>query len=196
LAILPTYLSVVLGGAQSLTVIRGLRLLRVFRVLKLPNYVSEASNLAAALRASQRKITVFVMTVLTVVLIVGSVVYLIEGPAHGFTSIPVSVYWAIVTLTTVGYGDIAPKTPAGRFVASALMILGYGIIAVPTGIVTAELVRGDRAGREGPPGPGEPPGAACPACGRTGHDADARFCKHCGGRLAAPGGTAGRRPAE
>ncbi len=176
LSILPTYLSLLLGGAQTLTVIRALRLLRVFRVLKLPSYTSEASHLTAALHASRRKITVFVFTVLTVVLIVGSLMYLIEGPENGFISIPRSVYWAIVTLTTVGYGDIAPKTGVGRFVASAVMILGYGIIAVPTGIVTAELVSMDR---------GASPGRRCPDCQRAGHDADAQHCKYCGEPLEA-----------
>jgi voltage-gated potassium channel len=175
LAILPSYLSLLFGGAQTLTVIRALRLLRVFRVLKLPNYVSEGSYLYAALRASRRKITVFVTSVVTIVLIVGSLMYLIEGPEHGFTNIPISAYWAVVTLTTVGYGDIAPKTPLGRFVASAVMILGYGIIAVPTGIVTAELVRADRATRNA---------RQCPACSRGDHDADAKHCKHCGAALA------------
>jgi voltage-gated potassium channel len=175
LAIVPTYLSLFLGGTQSLAVVRALRLLRVFRIFKLPEYTTEASYLAAALRASRRKIIVFVFTVLTIVLIVGSLMYLIEGEANGFTSIPASVYWAIVTLTTVGYGDIAPRTPAGRVLASAVMILGYGIIAVPTGIVTAELVRAER---------GAAAARRCPACDRPGHDRDARHCKHCGADLA------------
>ena len=179
-SIAPTYLSVLVGGTQSLTVVRALRLLRVFRILKLPGYTSEAGHLTRALHASRRKITVFVFTVLTVVLIVGALMYLIEGPANGFDSIPRSVYWAIVTLTTVGYGDIAPKTALGRFVASAVMILGYGIIAVPTGIVTAELVSADRAAR----------GRRCPACSRGDHDADAQFCKHCGTTLGVAGSSA------
>jgi voltage-gated potassium channel len=178
-SIVPTYLSLVLGGTQTLAVVRALRLLRVFRVLKMPNYLSEASRLSSALRASRRKIIVFVVTVVTIVLIVGAMMYLIEGPQNGFTSIPVGMYWAVVTLTTVGYGDISPKTPVGRFVASVVMILGYGIIAVPTGIVTAELValeRGaaTRAARR-----------VCPVCGKGGHDADAGFCKHCGAELTA-----------
>jgi voltage-gated potassium channel len=180
-SIVPTYLSVFVGGAQALTVVRALRLLRVFRVLKLPNYLSEASRLSGALRASRRKIAVFVLTVLTIVLIVGALMYVIEGPENGFTSIPRSMYWAIVTLTTVGYGDLAPRTGLGQFVASAVMILGYGIIAVPTGIVTAELVNLER-------------GAAvraarrvCPVCGRAGHDGDASNCKYCGSELPALG---------
>ena len=180
LSILPTYLSLILGGAQTLTVIRALRLLRVFRVLKLPNYVSEASFLATALRASQRKITVFITTVLTVVLIVGSLIYLIEGPENGFTSIPISVYWAVVTLTTVGYGDIAPQTTLGRVLAVAVMLTGYGIIAVPTGIVTAELVRAERAGVA------RAATRRCSTCGLGGHDADAGHCKQCGAKLPDP----------
>ncbi len=139
LAILPTYLSVLFPGAQSLLVIRGLRLLRVFRVLKLVHFVGEASELMTALRASARKIIVFLGAVLTIVIIVGSAMYLIEGAEHGFENIPVSIYWAIVTMTTVGYGDMAPETPLGKALASVIMILGYGIIAVPTGIVSVEL---------------------------------------------------------
>ncbi len=174
LAILPTYLSVILPGTQSLAVIRALRLLRVFRVLKLGYFVREATGLQVALRASARKIIVFLLGVVTTVLIVGAMMYLIEGAASGFTSIPVSVYWAIVTMTTVGYGDIAPQTPIGQFLASIVMILGYGIIAVPTGIVSVELA----AARRSPVST-----QACPGCGAGGHDADARHCKHCGARL-------------
>src|SRR5687768_11874962 len=140
LAILPTYLSLMLTGTQSLIVIRALRILRIFRVLKLPEYLEEAGYLQRALRASRQKIIVFLVTVLTLVLIIGALMHLIEGPEHGFTSIPMSVYWAIVTLTTVGYGDLAPQTPLGRLAASVVMIIGYGIIAVPTGVVTAELI--------------------------------------------------------
>ncbi len=181
LAILPTYLSIVLTGAQELIVIRSLRILRVFRILKLPEYLAEAGLLTQALHASQRKITVFVCTVLTLVLIIGSLMHLIEGPEGGFTSIPISIYWAIVTLTTVGYGDIAPQTPLGRMLASAVMIIGYGIIAVPTGIVTAELVhlRRDYAR-----------GWRCAACGTVGHDDDARFCRVCGDALPVQAGNA------
>lgn len=171
LAILPTYLSLFVAGTQSLAVVRALRMLRVFRVMKLAHYLGEARTLSLALQRSRPKITVFLVTVLTVVLIVGALMYLIEGEQRGFTSIPISMYWAIVTMTTVGYGDIAPVTPAGRMLASVLMILGYGIIAVPTGIVSVELAEASRRGRML---------RSCSACGLEGHDADARHCKHCG----------------
>ncbi|MEM7249117.1 MAG: ion transporter [Acidobacteriota bacterium] len=174
LAILPTYLSLLFTGAQSLLVIRALRLLRVFRVLKLAQYLGEAHSLHLALRASARKILVFLSVVLTLVLIVGSLMYLIEGEEHGFTSIPQSIYWAIVTMTTVGYGDIAPETVAGKLLASLVMILGYGIIAVPTGIVTVELSRGrdDRISTQ-----------ACPSYSCEGHRDGARHCFDCGAAL-------------
>ncbi len=174
LAILPTYLSIFIPGAQTLLVIRALRLLRVFRVLKLAQFVGEASELRAALRASARKIIVFLGAVLTIVVIVGSMMYLIEGEANGFTSIPVSIYWAIVTMTTVGYGDIAPQTALGKILASAIMIMGYGIIAVPTGIVSVELAGVTRK---------KISTQACPQCGAEGHDADAVHCKYCGDKL-------------
>lgn len=174
LAVLPTYLSVILPGAQSMLVIRALRLLRVFRVFKLAHFLAEARVLRSALAASRSKIVVFLVTVLTVVLIVGATMYLVEGRESGFDSIPRGVYWAIVTLTTVGYGDISPQTPLGQALASLVMILGYGIIAVPTGIVTVELGRASR----------RPVSTqACPGCGAEGHDPDARFCKHCGAEL-------------
>jgi voltage-gated potassium channel len=174
LAILPTYLSLIIPGAQSLLVIRALRLLRVFRVLKLAHFVGEASELTAALRGSARKIIVFLGAVLAIVVIVGSMMYLIEGEANGFTSIPASIYWAIVTMTTVGYGDIAPQTALGKILASAIMIMGYGIIAVPTGIVSVELagVVKKRVTTQ-----------ACPDCGVGGHDHDADHCKYCGAKL-------------
>ena len=174
LAILPSYLSLFFAGTQSLVVIRALRLLRVFRVLKLAHFVGAERMLGAALRASFRKIVVFLGTVATLVLIIGALMYLVEGSDSGFTSIPVSVYWSIVTLTTVGYGDIAPQTVLGRFLASLVMIIGYGIIAVPTGIVTVELanVRNRPVSTQ-----------ACPQCSREGHDTDARFCKYCGAGL-------------
>lgn len=174
LAIVPTYLSVMIAGAQSLIVIRALRLLRVFRVLKLAHFVGASRMLQAALRASFRKIIVFIGTVLTLVLIIGALMYLIEGERNGFTSIPRSIYWAIVTMTTVGYGDIAPQTWLGRLLASAVMILGYGIIAVPTGIVTVEVALGKKRTIST---------QACPECSAEGHDPDAKFCKYCGGSL-------------
>ncbi len=174
LAIVPTYLSLVFTGTQSLLVIRALRLLRVFRVLKLGHFVGEARMLELALRASARKIVIFLGTVVTMVLIVGALMYLIEGEEHGYTSIPQSIYWAIVTMTTVGYGDLTPQTVPGKFLASVVMILGYGIIAVPTGIVTVELAA---AGR------GQVSTQACPQCSAEGHDVDATFCKRCGAKL-------------
>jgi voltage-gated potassium channel len=173
LAILPTYVSLVVPGAQYLMVIRILRVLRIFRVLKLVPYLGEANLLWRALKASRRKITVFVFSVLVVVSVCGSLMYMIEGEQNGFTSIPRSIYWAIVTLTTVGYGDISPQTPVGQVLAAMIMILGYGIIAVPTGIVTAELAH-----------MGKPISTqACPSCSAEGHDTDAKHCKFCGAHL-------------
>lgn len=174
IAILPTYLSLLLPGSQYLMVIRALRLLRIFRILKLAQYLNEGELLLKAMRASFRKISVFLFVVLTLVLIFGSLLYLIEGNESGFTSIGVSCYWAITTLTTVGYGDISPQSPLGRAVASIIMILGYGVIAVPTGIVTAELVS---------PITGRVSTQACPDCGAEKHSYDASFCKYCGTEL-------------
>jgi len=174
LAILPTYLSLVIPGSQSLQVIRALRLLRLFRIFKLTHFVGEAKLLHAAMRASMRKITIFLGVVLATVLIAGAIMYVIEGEEHGFTSIPTAVYWAVVTMSTVGYGDIVPHTAAGRVVASVLMIMGYAIIAVPTGIVTVEIGAATRAANNT---------QACPTCGAEGHDNDARHCKHCGAKL-------------
>ena len=171
LAIVPTYLSLVFVGAQSLLVIRALRLLRAFRVLKLGQFLVEAHALSTALRSSVRKIVIFMGTVLTLVLIVGALMYLIEGPENGFTSIPQSVYWAIVTMTTVGYGDIAPATVAGQVLAAVVMIIGYSIIAIPTGIVTSELLERAR----------QPVTTrVCRSCTSEGHEYDARHCKDCG----------------
>ena len=184
LAILPTYLSVVVPGAQALLVIRTLRILRVFRVLELSSYVRESEQLARALRASRRKIQVFVFTVIILVVIFGALMYLVEGPENGFSSIPRGVYWAIVTMTTVGYGDIAPQTDVGQAIAACIMILGYGIIAVPTGIVSAELTLGDRDRS------GRATGARCADCGAVDHAADALHCRRCGARLP----EAGRNP--
>ena len=184
LSVLPTYLSMFFPAGRFLVAFRILRVLRVFRILKLAQYVREASVLTTALRTGRYKIIVFVSTVLTVVVVVGALMYLIEGADAGFTSIPQGIYWAIVTLTTVGYGDIAPQTPLGKMLASTLMVLGYGIIAVPTGIVTLELDRAsrDQTERERQ---GEPPAPlrVCAGCGAASHDADARFCKRCGAPL-------------
>lgn len=174
LAVLPTYLSLVVAGTGSLLVIRTLRLLRIFRVFKLARYVVEANTLLRALRASRPKIIVFLWSVLSIVAIIGALMYLIEGEEHGFTSIPTSIYWAVVTMTTVGYGDIAPQTVAGQILASVLMIVGYAIIAIPTGIVSVELASAQRQ---------EVSTQACPACSAEGHDPDARFCKKCGAPL-------------
>ena len=174
LAIIPTYISWLVPGTQYLLVIRMLRVLRVFRVLKLAHFLSEAAALTEALRSSRRKITVFLFGVLTLVVILGSFMYLIEGEEHGFTSIPRSIYWAIVTLTTVGYGDISPETPFGQFIASLVMILGYAILAVPTGIVSVELARVENTNLST---------RSCISCSQIGHAKDARFCKHCGASL-------------
>jgi len=174
LAIIPTYLSVIFGGAMGFAVIRGLRLLRIFRILKITRYSREGNIIVEAMRASRVKIFVFLFAIFTVVLIIGTLMYLIEGEENGYTSIPVSVYWAIVTLTTVGYGDITPLTAFGKLVAGFVMILGYGIIAVPTSIVTYELSTSSRKSRNK---------VVCKQCESTDHDKDAKFCKECGGEL-------------
>jgi voltage-gated potassium channel len=175
IAIVPTYLSIIFVGSQYLLVIRTIRLLRVFRIFKLGRYLGEAQVLTQALRASRAKIIVFLLTVLSIVIITGTLMYLIEGPENGFTSIPISIYWSIVTLTTVGYGDIAPKTVLGQAVASFIMITGYGIIAVPTGIVTSELNKISYKTN--------PSTQSCPNCLSQDHDSEAAYCKHCGTRL-------------
>lgn len=174
LAILPTYLSFLFPGSHSLLIIRALRLLRVFRILKLSHFVGEARLLSAAMRASARKIVVFMGVVMTIMLIAGALMYLVEGEENGFTSIPVAVYWAVVTMTTVGFGDIVPHTVLGRCLASVLMVLGYAIIAVPTGIVSVELGAAARAANNT---------QACPTCGASDHDNDAKHCKYCGAKL-------------
>lgn len=174
LAIVPTFASLFFPPGRFLLTIRILRVLRIFRILKLVSFLGEASILGRALRASRHKIGVFLLTVLSVVVIVGSLMYVIEGPKSGFTSIPLSIYWAIVTMTTVGYGDIAPQTPLGQTLAALLMITGFGIIAVPTGIVTVALNQAARSAR---------PRRICAVCRRGGHAADAAYCKHCGAEL-------------
>lgn len=175
LAIIPSYLSIFFVGAQSLLVLRALRLLRIFRIFKLAHFLSEAKFLGVAIRGSLRKISIFMMVVITLVIIMGSVMYLVERGQNGFDDIPSSIYWAIVTITTVGYGDISPVTPLGKFIASLIMLMGYGIIAVPTGIVTTEMALAVRSKRHND--------EVCTRCGSEGHDADARFCKFCGEKL-------------
>lgn len=176
LAVIPSYLSLFVSGTRFLIVIRTIRLLRVFRIFKLARYISEGNVLLHALRASRYKITVFLGTVLSLVIIAGTAMYLVEGAENGFTSIPKSIYWAIVTLTTVGYGDIAPNTVFGQMLASLIMIMGYGIIAVPTGIVTVEMANLKKEEKMITT-------QACPVCSRDGHDTDALYCKYCGGQL-------------
>lgn len=177
-AILPSFLSLLFDGAQSLLLVRELRILRVFRLLKLANYLGEAEVLTSALRASRPKIVVFLVVVVNVASIMGALMYLIEGHRGAFDSIPAGVYWAIVTMTTVGFGDIAPVTVQGRILASLLMLMGYGIIAIPTGIVTSEIVQAGRAKVRLPVST-----RCCPSCAAEGHDADARHCKYCGAEL-------------
>jgi voltage-gated potassium channel len=173
LSVIPTYVGLLIVGSHSLVVIRILRLLRVFRILKLTRYTSAGRTLMRAMWASREKISVFIFFVLTLVVIIGTIMYLVEGETNGFTSIPKSIYWSIVTLTTVGYGDISPQTPPGQFLASVVMILGYAIIAVPTGIVTAEMIKPSS----------EKNTQVCPGCLYDKHDDDAVFCKKCGTRL-------------
>ena len=174
LSVLPSYLSLIFGGVQYLLVIRILRILRIFRVLKLEAYMQQAGFLASALKTSQQKITVFFLSLVLLVTIFGSIIYVVEGPENGFTSIPLSIYWAVVTLTTVGYGDMSPKTPLGQAIATMVMITGYSIIAVPTGIFTSELARNMR--------PQLNP-VTCPNCGKFGHAVGAEFCDRCGHAL-------------
>lgn len=177
LAILPTYLGFFFIGVNALSVIRAIRILRVFRVLKLVQFIGEAQSLLDALKASTRKITVFLIFILTSTVIIGTLMYLIEGAESGFTSIPRSVYWCIVTLTTVGYGDITPQTPLGQALASVIMILGYGVLAVPTGIMSAEMVKSKWENLK------DFNTQSCPSCSEENHDNDAIFCKKCGAHL-------------
>lgn len=174
ISIIPTYLSLFIPGSQALIIIRIVRLLRVFRIFKLVHFLQEAGVLASALKASRKKIIVFLLAVFCIVVIMGTIMFLVEGPENGFVNIPTSMYWAVVTLTTVGYGDLAPHTSVGQLIASLIMVLGYGIIAVPTGIVTSEIVQASKV-----PLLTE----ACPNCGQEGHDVDATYCKYCGEKL-------------
>lgn len=169
LAIVPTYTAFFISGSQAFLVIRMLRILRIFRILKLVRFLGEARQLTQALRKSMRKIIVFLVAVVTIVIIIGAIMHLVEDSEHTFTSIPHGIYWAIVTLTTVGYGDIVPKTPLGQALAALIMIVGYGIIAVPTGIVTAELTQSLNTNVR-----------SCRKCRRSGHEHDANFCRYCG----------------
>lgn len=172
-AVLPAYISFVFPGAHYLSAVRIFRVLRVFRILKLAHYLDESDLMFNSIIASRKRITVFLMGVLTLVVFIGAIMYVVEGEENGFTSIPLSIYWAVVTLTTVGYGDMSPKTSLGQAFSVLIMIVGYGIIAIPTGIVTHEMVR-HRV---------EVPTHSCPACGSDGHDQSASYCKDCGARF-------------
>ncbi len=174
LSVFPTYLAILMGGSGLFVVVRSLRILRVFRILKMGGYEKAGTVIWNSLKASRQKIIVFLLGVMSLMVLIGTLMYLIEGKEAGFTSIPLGVYWAIVTMTTVGYGDIAPHTVMGQALASLVMILGYSIIAVPTGIVTVDMARSVAK---------DEPMHTCPACESTGHDADAVYCKSCGTRL-------------
>lgn len=174
LAVIPTYLSLIFVGTQSLMVFRAFRFLRIFRVFKLTRFVSEASTLMIAMKASRQKITVFMCVVLAIALVMGTLMYMIEGESNGFYSIPDGIYWAIVTMTTVGYGDMAPHSSIGKILASFLMLIGYSIIAIPTGIVSVEIAAAHRVGMES---------RICSKCTRQGHEKESLFCKFCGEKL-------------
>jgi voltage-gated potassium channel len=171
LSILPAFLAIIFTGAHSLIIIRAIRLLRIFRILKVTRYSKAGKQLAKAIVASREKIGVFLFAVLIVVLLVGTIMYIVEGEANGYISIPKSTYWAVVTLTTVGYGDLTPQTPLGQFLSSFVMIMGYAIIAVPTGIISVEIARAQTTAR------------VCHSCMKEDHDNDAIYCKYCGDKL-------------
>ncbi|OIQ29014.1 MAG: ion transporter [Bacteroidetes bacterium MedPE-SWsnd-G2] len=176
LSTIPKYLSFMFTGSHALVALRALRLLRVFRILKLDRYLGASENLIKALKASRTKISIFLYAVLILAIILGTIMYIVEGPEHGFTNIPKSVYWCIVTMTTVGFGDITPQTPLGQFIAAIIMVTGYGIIAVPTGIVTAEITKkGDKKIHTNT--------QSCDHCSLENHRDDADFCYHCGEKL-------------
>lgn len=180
ISILPTYMSLFIFGSQNLIVIRALRLMRIFRIFKLANFTSQGMEIVDAMKRSRTKITVFILFMLVMVTIIGSVMYLVEAQVNsGFDSIPRSIYWTIVTLTTVGYGDITPQTELGQFLSAFIMLLGYSIIAVPTGIVSSELIKGKKSGKAD----GHSSTITCRYCATEGHDTDAIYCKHCGERL-------------
>ena len=174
ISILPTYIALILPGMGSLVVIRLLRIARIFRILRLIKYVSEANILLRSLWHSRRKIIIFFFILLILAIIYGCLMYVVEGPLHGFTNIPQSIYWAIVTITTVGYGDITPHTTLGQVLAALVMVTGYSIIAVPTGIFTAELAIEINKNRDN---------RCCTNCSQTGHEDNAQYCKHCGSNL-------------
>ncbi|MFT3795971.1 ion transporter [Flavobacterium sp.] len=174
LATLPSYIDLLFPGFHFLLALRAVRLLRIFRILKLMHFVGAGNNLLEALKKSRNKIAVFLFTVIVICIILGTIMYMVEGASSGFTSIPVSVYWTIVTLTTVGFGDITPQTPLGQFISVIIMILGYGIIAVPTGLVTAQFMSQNREDSNT---------QSCPNCSVYGHRDDADFCYHCGSKL-------------
>ncbi|PQJ72799.1 ion transporter [Polaribacter butkevichii] len=176
LSTIPKYLSLVIIGSHHFAALRALRLLRVFRILKLARYVGASNKLLLALKASKAKISVFLFFVVILCIILGTIMYMVEGAENGFTSIPRSVYWAIVTLTTVGFGDIAPQTPFGQLIASIIMILGYGIIAIPTGIVSSEMTKNNDNNLHTNT-------QACPNCGKENHKDGAEFCYNCGSKL-------------
>jgi voltage-gated potassium channel len=173
-SVLPTYASLLLPGAESLLLLRALRLLRIFRIFKLARFLSEERALRASLYAARARIAVFLVTALIAIVLMGAMMFLIEGPENGFSSIPVGMYWAVVTLTTVGYGDVTPQTPVGQLLSVAMMILGYSLIIVPTGILSAELARAKNH---------VPTSQHCRECSREGHDSDATYCKYCGAAL-------------
>jgi voltage-gated potassium channel len=173
LATVPMYIGLLFPGSGFLIAIRAIRLLRIFRILKLAHFVGASNQLTDAIKKSRAKIAVFVFGVVVLCIIMGTIMYLVEGPEHGFTSIPMSVYWAVVTLTTVGFGDITPSTPLGQFISIVIMIMGYGIIAVPTGLVTAQMITNKVDTNT----------QTCPNCGRYNHRDDARYCYNCGAHL-------------
>jgi voltage-gated potassium channel len=182
LAVVPTYLAVLVPGLHALIDVRVLRLLRLFRIFKLTAFISEYQSMAAALAASWRKIMVFLSAVILIVVVMGTVMYVVEGPASGFLNIPTAIYWAVTTMTTVGFGDITPATGMGRFIASLMMLLGWGTLAVPTGIVTVEMAAQRRAAR-GTGSGAQRSARACVACGEDAHLAQAAYCHRCGARL-------------
>ena len=175
-AVIPTYLSVLIPGGEVLAVVRILRVLRVFRILKLVQYIGEADVLVETLKASRFKIAVFIITVLSIVVIIGTMIYIVEGEEHGFTSIPLGVYWSIVTLTTVGYGDLTPQTGIGQTLAALLMVMGYALIAVPTGLFSAEFMQRSQKGRA----ISKSTSQSCPGCGKAEPDYLAVYCRYCG----------------